>query len=357
MKKRYLLIIILLVIISLIGVLFLTSNIDDFELENSTKEDITFIHNNQKLAGTLLQPKNKTPDAVVVLIHGDGPMDRYANNGYYPLFNLLLAQNIAIFSWDKAGIGQSEGNWLHQSMADRANEAIAAKNILSTYYQGQNIPIGYFGYSQAGWVIPIAASLAPTDFSVIIGGAINWKDQGQYYQALRYQAQGKTPAEITAQLAIEQQQNDALFAAGITNPATAQHRSDMTHDRYIFVQKNYSSDSRASLATMHGPVLVALGADDLNVDAKTDSCRFQRAFQANPNAMVALIPHGTHSLMKAPTFNYQLESDWPWYKQLYFVYEGSNAYLPGIYTQIANWIKHKENDLAQYKPACSTSVK
>lgn len=355
MKKRHLFIIILLVFIALIVGILWTSHIDDFELNNSKHETLSFSHANQTLSGTLIQPHDKTPDAVLVLIHGDGPMDRYANNGYYPLFNLLLAQNLAIFSWDKAGIGQSEGNWLHQSMTDRANEAIAAKNMLSTYYQGQNIPIGYFGYSQAGWVIPIAASLAPTDFSVIIGGAINWKDQGQYYQALRYHAQGKTPAEIDAQLAVEQQQNDALFAAGLTSPAVS-HRSDMTPDRHTFVQKNYLSDSRADLATMHGPVLIALGADDLNVDTNTDSCRFLHALQANPAAMVALIPHGTHTLMKAPTFNYQLESDWPWYKQLYFLYEGSNAYLPGIYTQIANWIKHKDNDLAQYQPACATTT-
>ena len=41
-----------------------------------------------------------------------------------------------------------------------------------------DIKVGYLGFSQAGWVIPIAATQSNPDFSVIIGGAVNWRDQG-----------------------------------------------------------------------------------------------------------------------------------------------------------------------------------
>lgn len=350
MKKTHLLAALLLSGLLLAAAVFFSSHIDDFELNGIKSEELTFQHNGQRLSGTLLQAENKTPDAVILLIHGDGPMDRYANHGYYPLFNLLLSENLAIFSWDKAGIGKSQGNWLHQSMSDRADEAIAAREMIAGHYQGQKIPVGYFGYSQAGWVIPIAASRQASDFSVIIGGAANWRDQGQYYQALRYRSQGKSPEEIQALLARERQENDALF--GPAAKGQVAQRSDMSPDRLIFVQKNYQSDSRPFLSRMQGPVLIALGEDDLNVDAKTDSCRFQHSLHAKPDASVALIPGGTHNLMKASSFNYQLESDWPWYKQAYFLYQGRESYLPGVYRQIGNWIKHPDQGLARYAPRC-----
>ncbi|VCU61916.1 hypothetical protein EPIB2_993 [Tritonibacter mobilis] len=33
--------------------------------------------------------------------------------------------SIGVLFWDKAGVGASTGNWLNQSMEDRANEALA----------------------------------------------------------------------------------------------------------------------------------------------------------------------------------------------------------------------------------------
>jgi len=35
-----------------------------------------------------------------------------------------------VFSWDKPGVGASTGNWLHQSMSDRADETLSAINAL-----------------------------------------------------------------------------------------------------------------------------------------------------------------------------------------------------------------------------------
>ena len=145
-----------------------------------------------------------------MIIHGDGPQDRYSDNGYNPLFNTLLEAGIAVFSWDKAGIGNSQGNWLHQSMDDRAEEAVAALTLLQSLYQNTRADwLSWF--LRAGWVIPAAAAQSQPDFSVIIGGALNWRDQGQFYQGLRYAQQGKSPGDIKQLLAAEQAENDRIF--------------------------------------------------------------------------------------------------------------------------------------------------
>ncbi|WP_273842452.1 alpha/beta hydrolase family protein [Providencia rettgeri] len=333
-------------------IVFFTSHLDDFDFDNATEEEITFISQGNNLSGTLLLPKNKQPSAIAVIIHGDGPQDRFSNNGYNPLFNTLLDNNIAIFSWDKAGIGHSQGNWLYQSMGDRAEEAIIALHLMQSRYP--NIQVGFFGFSQAGWVIPIAASHSQPAFSVIIGGAVNWREQGQFYQGLRYAKQGKTSEEISQLLAKEQKENDAIFGEnGTKNP---NHRNEMSTDRFSFVVKNYLSDSSASLTKMNGRILAVWGNDDMNVDAQLNACRYRSALDTNHQAYIIVFPNASHGLLRAPEFNYQLESDWPILHQWYFLWSGRKAYSPGALQLIIDWIENKNPDLIPYKTTCHLVV-
>lgn len=129
-------------------VLFFTSHLDDFDFDNAVAKELTFTSQGNRLSGTLLLPSNGHPAAVAVIIHGDGPQDRYSDNGYNPLFNTLLDAGIAVFSWDKAGIGNSQGNWLHQSMDDCAEEAVAALTLLQSLYQNTQVQIGFLGFSR-----------------------------------------------------------------------------------------------------------------------------------------------------------------------------------------------------------------
>ncbi|MCU6376789.1 alpha/beta hydrolase family protein [Morganella morganii] len=331
-------------------VLFFTSHLDDFDFDNAVAKELTFTSQGNTLSGTLLLPGSGYPAAIAVIIHGDGPQDRYSDNGYNPLFNTLLDAGIAVFSWDKAGTGSSQGNWLHQSMDDRAAEAVAALTLIQSRYQNTPVQVGFLGFSQAGWVIPVAAAQSQPDFSVIIGGAVNWRDQGQFYQGLRYAQQGKSQAEITQLLTAEQAENDRIFGTdGSKDPA---QRGDMTPDRFEFVVKNYLSDATPALPQMNGRVLAVWGAEDLNVDARQNACRYQLLLKDNPKANVVVFPQAGHGLLQAPAFNYQLSSDWPVLRQWQFLYTGRGAYYPGTLSLITDWIKDKTPDLTAYYPVC-----
>ncbi|RYZ20375.1 MAG: alpha/beta fold hydrolase, partial [Chitinophagaceae bacterium] len=67
------------------------------------------------LAGTLLYPQAGTTHPLVIVIAGSGPTDRDGNNPYMKnnslkmLAEALVAQNVAVFRFDKRGIGQSAG--------------------------------------------------------------------------------------------------------------------------------------------------------------------------------------------------------------------------------------------------------
>ncbi|SPX75899.1 hypothetical protein [Morganella morganii] len=97
-------------------VLFFTSHLDDFDFDNAVAKELTFTSQGNRLSGTLLLPGNGHPAAVAVIIHGDGPQDRYSDNGYNPLFNTLLDAGIA-FSWVVSGWAWSEQDKLRCSAA------------------------------------------------------------------------------------------------------------------------------------------------------------------------------------------------------------------------------------------------
>lgn len=98
-------------------VLFFTSHLDDFDFDNTIQQELTFESQGNTLSGTLLLPGSGQPAAVAIIIHGDGPQDRYSDMGYSPLFNTLTDAGIAVFSWDKAGVGSSqETGWINQCL-------------------------------------------------------------------------------------------------------------------------------------------------------------------------------------------------------------------------------------------------
>jgi len=92
-----------------------------------SEEPVSFRHGGNQLAGVMTIPEDSEgPFPVVVFVHGDSalPFDAY---GYYrPLWDRLAEAGIASFSWDKAGVGKSTGDWESQSMDDRSEEVIAA---------------------------------------------------------------------------------------------------------------------------------------------------------------------------------------------------------------------------------------
>lgn len=100
---------------------------------------------------TLLLPGEYKIPPVVLIVHGDGAQNRWSDDGYAPQVNDLLDQGIAVFSWDKPGVGASQGNWLAQLMVDRAAEAAAALNPLRSEPILTNSPMGFLGFfRQAG---------------------------------------------------------------------------------------------------------------------------------------------------------------------------------------------------------------
>jgi pimeloyl-ACP methyl ester carboxylesterase len=331
----------------LAGVFLVFQGLQDFELSEYESRAITFSFDGYSVAGTLHLPQVKKPQPesppLVLLVHGDGPANRYSGGGYLPLISSLLDSGMAVFSWDKPGIGESEGNWLSFSMEDRARLAATALAAARKQPELEASAAGFLGFSQAGWVLPILAE-APVqgDFFVIVGGAVNWLRQSGYYTRRGLELAGAASATLDKALAQDAKHGQRFLDTDFSYQDYLDSRMDkvpMPEDRFEFALSNAAADSSATLARISAPVLTVHGGEDLNVDPDFNSGIYRKILKDRNSAnRFVILPGATHALLRADAFNYQLEGQMPEWSKALFTVLGRRAYAPGALDTITTWI-------------------
>lgn len=305
------------------------------------EQKVTFEFKDNQLAAVLTIPKHQVaPYPVAIFVHGDSALP-YDGYGYYKFFwNQLAKEGIASFSWDKAGVGGSSGNWLSQSMEDRAQEVIAAIDYLKTLQSVKADSIGLVGFSQAGWVLPLVSARSNyPDFMVIVSGAINWINQGDYMMRKRLGKAGFSEIEI--QQAIEKDRAGLwVFAPDSSYQDYLNASSEavpMTEERYEFVKRNWRSDARDSLKTIRRPFLAVFGEEDVNVDAAESAVIYQEILTASghPDFTIKTFPNAQHGLLKADLF--QTANPGIFYL-LKLEVLGEKAFADGVLDLVIDWI-------------------
>lgn len=141
-------------------------------LDSITQRDITFSSEGILLSGTLFSPTH--PQATIVLVHGSGQEKRM-----HQFAERLANEGIAVFTYDKRGVGASGGTYAGPEVGtnnvDSINLSLLAKDASAAVNKMQEVamdlPVGLLGFSQSGWIIPMAATLNPSvDFMVVFSG-------------------------------------------------------------------------------------------------------------------------------------------------------------------------------------------
>lgn len=144
--------------------------------QSTTINPISFQSKKTKLSGTIYMAKN--PKAGVVIVHGSGQELRSTE-----LASLLANNGISVLTYDKRGVGESEGEYAGPEVGTNnidpynldllATDVQEALKTLKECIKENNVPMGLMGGSQAGWVIPIAADkYKKTDFIVLLSGPV-----------------------------------------------------------------------------------------------------------------------------------------------------------------------------------------
>ncbi|TSD45175.1 alpha/beta hydrolase [Rhodococcus sp. KBS0724] len=265
------------------------------------EEKVTITGGSVPLQGILALPEqDEGPFGLVVFVHGDGPIDATHETFYRPLWEAFAKAGYASLSWDKPGINGAPGNWLDQSMEDRATETEAAIEWVRGRPDIDSSRIGLWGASQAGWVMPKVVNLDPDiAFVIAVSTAINWLQQGEFNTLAELSEKNASAdefekARVNRVKNLDQLARDASFGDLVASGEA----EGLTEDRWNFIRKNYRSDARADLETVDVPVLLILGGHDVNVDV-ADTERVYRELLDPPGQLVVKnYPDGTHSLVK-----------------------------------------------------------
>jgi len=135
----------------------------DFQLERSgpagaplAEEDVRFRNGDVELAGTLVRPAAPGRYAAVVWTHGSGDQSR-ATDFYRDRAYLLAENGLAAFIYDKRGVGKSGGD-RESTLDELAGDAVAAVQCLQGRADIDSNAVGVGGFSQGGFVAPLAAA-------------------------------------------------------------------------------------------------------------------------------------------------------------------------------------------------------
>jgi pimeloyl-ACP methyl ester carboxylesterase len=287
---------------------------DARRVEIEKRENVHFSNGDVKLVGTLISPIEGTKHPVIILVHASGAEDR---EYLLPFAYFLVRHGIAVLGYDKRGVGGSTGDWRIASFDDLAGDVVAAFDYLKSRSDVDSSQIGMLGWSQAGWVMPLAAVRARgIAFLISVAGAGVPAAETTIDQTTNdLRARGMKPETVDQIVNLMKLQyrfartgegwgdyaasRAALVAqlgqAPETFPASA-------NDPYIgFVRRLYFYDPAPTLRQLHIPVLALFGELDDNIIAEKNKAAWEAALRTGGNRdyTLRILPQANHLMLEA----------------------------------------------------------
>jgi dienelactone hydrolase len=285
------------------------------------EDQVSFGSGDTTLHGALLRPAGAGPFPAVILIHGSSTPDR---NDFRYFADLFARHGIAALIYDKRDTG-GEANGGTASLETLAGDVLAAAATLDRRRDIARGRIGLWGFSQGGWVAPIAASRRRFAFIIACSTAgVSYADVNRFQDAARLRANGFSSADVEAAMQAERRLDQ--FVRDGRDPTDVQAMLDGAAGRpwarFITLPRRLPSaaekgtylrwrdldlDPSIYWRQVDAPVFVALGTADLNVPPKESAGRIAAALSAggNRNVTVRFYEGANHELFPAPS----LEAD------------------------------------------------
>jgi uncharacterized protein len=153
------------------------------------EETATFRSGAIALFGKLVLPESgRGPHPVVVFVHGSDSSSA-VDREHFPY--LLAANGLGAFIYDKRGTGRSGGQYT-QLFRVLSDDVVAAVRWLRSRADVDRSRIGLAGFSQGGWVAPLAASKEPAVKFVLVayGLAMSVAEEDRLEAPLKLKALG-----------------------------------------------------------------------------------------------------------------------------------------------------------------------
>jgi uncharacterized protein len=283
-------------------------------VEIEKHEDVQFSNGDVRLAGTLISPRTGAKHAAIILVHASGAEDR---EYLLPFARFLVRHGIAVLGYDKRGVGGSSGDWRTASFDDLAGDVLAAVEFLKTRGDVERAQIGLLGWSQAGWVMPLAAVRSKdVAFLISISGAgIPAAETTLDQTRNEMTARGMRPEAVDQIIDLMKLQYQfARTDQGWDEYATA--RTALTarmgrapdtfpgsrDDPYWgFIRRLYFYDPAPTLRRLQVPTLALFGELDGNIVAEKNKSAWESALRVagNRDYTLKILPRANHLMLEA----------------------------------------------------------
>jgi pimeloyl-ACP methyl ester carboxylesterase len=316
------------------------------------QETVTFQHGENSLGGTLSLPTGRPPYPVILFVHGSGPTSRHMSF-FQPIRYEFLRRGFATLIWSKPGVDESTGDYLAQSMDDRAAEVAAAMAHLAERADIDGDQIGLWGISQAGWVMPMVPAHRDVAFVIAVSGSVQTGLEQTLYLADNLMASVGASASDRA----DAREDIRAFAEMIRMSATydeflrgqeewlaevgvrswypgvrsnlgqalvQQGQLPIDRRKFEFFATFLANDAPPQLKNLHMPLLAIYGTRDIVVDWKLGAKIYEEVSRAagNSDVTVRLSDGADHTLMLPDN-------------------EGYLDFAPGFLTTMGEWLAER----------------
>jgi pimeloyl-ACP methyl ester carboxylesterase len=306
-------------------------------MTRSTELELDFGWNGLSLTGSVHLPPGPGPHPALLMMQGSGPTDRDSQGYFPPIRRGFLDRGMAVFSFDKPGVGESDGDWREYALEGRTSQALAAVGALSAHPDIDDERLGVWGHSQGGWLTQILASRR-SDLSFAIcssGPAIGIAEQDLYGCEHTMRADGHSEEEIQRALgflaALHREASRGTdygtVDGAILSPAREQPWygyltiDDPADWRFMCLVMAEGYEPVTTISQIRCPYLAVYGGLDLLVPAWESAWASGDALHraGNPDGTVVVFPGGDHRLLDADT----------------------GEFVPGYLDLIADWAARK----------------
>lgn len=278
-----------------------------------------------ELYGRLVLPPGKGPHPAVVVVHGS---DKDAATIFYNDPWLLAPRGIAVLVFDKRGNGSSGGKF-GMDFTQLAGDVVAAVEWLKQQPEIDPRRIGLTGYSQGGWISPLAASKSDAIQFVLVGyGMVDSpadEDRNETIHALRSRGFGEE--DIAEAVELTSAANEIVrsgFKSGWERAGELKKRfkdedwvavlddgtagSLMRYPGWAMrlaapwmmpkgLDRHWFYDSRAVLETLDIPMLWLIGGDDIEAPNETTIATLRQLRAKGKPFEMVVYPHADHGIL------------------------------------------------------------
>jgi pimeloyl-ACP methyl ester carboxylesterase len=317
-------------------------------------EDVGFSSGSLRLAGTVYLPTTMEQHAAVVLIHGSGPETRDGGGYLKDVAVSFATRGIACLTYDKRGVGASQGDWMLATLDDLAGDAVAGFDLLAEREEIDPRRIGVWGFSQGGWIAPLAAVRSGRAAFVVSvsGNAVSPAIQEMYRIEAELRADGFSETDITDALALGKLAHDvvrtgrgqeqlvnayrkvwdprALWLDYVGIPLSPDQLAAAGDETWRWARHVLFYDPAPTLERIRVPVLAIFGTLDRKTPFRESAAGFERCLSGRPDAdlTIRFFPGANHGLRVAQTGGRRESND-------------SLPYVSGYFEAMAEWILAK----------------